>query len=66
MVIAVAISPTELGPSPDPILAVSCDDDDVPVDGVLGVAAEAFVKMAASGEVGDSPSRPVQTEINAN
>ena len=31
-----------------------------------GVGDEAFVKMAAAGEVGDSPSRPVQTEINAN
>jgi hypothetical protein len=63
MVIAVAISPAELGPSPDPILA-ACSGDDVPVDG-LGVDFEAFVKMAASGELGDSPSRPVQTEIKA-
>lgn len=58
MVIAVAISPAELGPSPDPMLeslAASCDDG-------VGVAVEAFVKMAASGELGDSPSRPVQTE----
>lgn len=63
MVIAVAISPAELGPSPVPILeeslAVSGDDDDVPVVGV-GFAVEAFVNIAASGELGDSPSRPAK------
>lgn len=58
---AITTKPTKWGSSLSPTFA-SLADVGVPVDGVVvGVAVEAFdEKIAASGEVGDSPSSSVQ------
>ncbi len=61
MAITIAIRQAKWGPSLVPILEslTFSEDEDV---GVLGVAVEIFVKIAASGEEGDSPSSSVQTQ----
>lgn len=64
MAIAIAIRPVKWGPSLVPKLVSlvfsDADDDDVEV----GVAVEAFVKIAASGEPGASPNSSVQSKRN--
>lgn len=61
MAIAIAIRPVKWGPSLVPKLVSLAFSDDVDDVGV-GVAVEAFVKIAASGEPGASPNSSVQSK----